>query len=211
MQPELEKQLIDFFSQFPLLSYKKKEIIYRQDEVIDQVAFVKSGFVRLYNVTADGKEVTINLFKPVFPITFIESAEKTPFEYCMEAVSDVQLWKCSRIKFDDFLVKNPEISLYMNTNLAKICKELINNVSSVLSGKSNQKIAGIIHSLGKTNGVQEKGVTKINLETTHSLLASMTGLTRETVSIQLKKLENEGLVSVEKSFLSIPDLNKLYL
>jgi CRP-like cAMP-binding protein len=197
--------LTKYFEQFPLLTYKRKEIIYRQGEMIEQVAFVKEGFVRLYSTSAEGREATVSFFKPVFPVTLIYSGKKSESAFNLQAITDVRLWKSPRAAFDKFLLENPKVNLEINNTLCDICLELINNINNVISGSASSKIIGIIRALAKETGTKEDNFTKINIETTHAMLASMTGLTRETVTIQLNKLEKEGLIKTKESFIELTE------
>lgn len=59
-------KLEEFFSRYRLTTYKKGEIIYRPEDDPSHIAFIKSGYVRLFALSKDGEEMTINIFKPVF-------------------------------------------------------------------------------------------------------------------------------------------------
>ena len=57
----IEEKLGKFFQKYPLHHYKKGEILLRPGESCSSVCFIKSGYVRLFSETKNGKETTINL------------------------------------------------------------------------------------------------------------------------------------------------------
>jgi len=76
MNQQFQDKLIKLFENYPLIKYHSKEIIYRPCEMIDQVAFVKNGFVRIYNQNKEEKEITFSGFKPIFTMSYFFSQKK---------------------------------------------------------------------------------------------------------------------------------------
>lgn len=209
MNDALAKSLVSFFSKFKIVNYKKGELIYQQGETINEVAFAHTGYIRLFSINKEGKEATINLFKPVFPITLIYSRKNKILEYSLEAADNVEIFKCYRHEFDKYLNSSSELSNLLMIYLENICIDLLNNVSDSLSGNSLVKISRIMLSLCKNHGVKKENYVVIDVSLTHSTIASLTGLARETVSLQLKKLENLSLIKQENNLLIISDIGKL--
>jgi len=61
---ETTNKIRSFFETFPQVSYKKEEIILRPDDPMPYVYYVESGYIRMYCLLPDGKELTLNIFKP---------------------------------------------------------------------------------------------------------------------------------------------------
>lgn len=216
MDTQIQTKLANFFSRHRLVTYKKGELIYRAGDTIDTVDFVKSGYIRLYTLNKSAEETTINLFKPLFYITLIEALTKdvSTNKYYMEAVTDVEVWKAPKSEFIEF-IKPTNVSTSTDINyeilkaIAGLASDLINNLESVIPGSASQKIGSILITLAEKYGSTKDGELSINFETTHRLIASMAGLTRETTSTQIKKLENNGLIAQRSGFIIIKDLEKL--
>ena len=49
----------------------------------------------------------------------------------------------------------------------------------------------------------------IDFHTTHQLIASMLGISRETASLQIKKMENNGLILQQANKIIINDAQKM--
>lgn len=197
------QKLMDFFSAYTLQNYQKGEIIHRPGDTITQVSFIKSGYVRMYALNPDGKETTINFFKPVFYMTLMLAVRGEENEYYFEAITPVELWKAPVEEVKNLLANNSDLVFEIAQLFAGALDDAVRNTVDTSGKNSYIKLAKTIQSLAKNYGVTENGRIHIDFETSHRILASITGLTRETTSIQIKKLENEGYISQEKSKIII--------
>ena len=209
MEQQFQEKFTKFFEKYPLIKYGSKEIIYRPQEMINQVAFVKSGFVRIYNQDQDEKEITFSGFKPIFLMSYFFSKKNIPNQYFFQALTVVEIWKAPIIEFDKFLLKNPSEAV----NLTNIClgslHQVLQSWENSLRGDAYSRIAKLILTLSKDYGKTIDGKITIDFHTTHQLIASMLGVSRETVSIQIKKMENNGLILQQSNKIIILDFNRL--
>ena len=67
----------------------------------------------------------------------------------------------------------------------------------------------LIFSLSDEFGVKKGNKVVIKFKITHKLIASITGLTRETVTLQMLKLEKEGLIDNNKREIVILNMKKI--
>ena len=209
MNEKTEKQLINFFEKYSLIKYKSKETIYRPQEIINQVAFVKKGYVRIFNQKESEKEITFSGFKPVFLMSYLFSKNKIRNQYYFQALTNIELWKAPIDDFDDFLVKNPDIAI----DLIDVClgslHEVLLSWENSLRGDAYNRIGKLLLILVKDYGKTENNKITIDFRTTHQLIASMLGISRETASIQIKKMENDGLILQQSNTIIINDTNTM--
>ncbi len=202
--------LTSFFDKNKLYKYKKGEIIYRPGDLLSHVAFVKSGYVKLYIIDQNGQSVTINFFKPLFFLTFWYSLNELPSRYYFEAVTDVELWRSPIKDFRSFLESNLDVLFDVNQMLLKVLEETIFNMGNTVGGSAYKKVSTIFMSLFKQYGSKnENGQLVIDFKTTHEDIASLTGLTRETVGIQINRLKDEKIITQEGKYYMILDIEKL--
>jgi CRP-like cAMP-binding protein len=209
MNNNLESQLTTFFEKHKLVKYKKGEIIYRSGDIFNHIAFAKSGYIKLYIINSEGQQVTLNLFKPLFFLTMTYATNNLESRYYFEAVTDVEAYRAPKEDVLKFLDNNPEILFEINHTLLKTLEETIFNMGNITLGNSYRKIATIILSLSKQFGEESGHQIRINFSTTHEVLASLTGLTRETAGIQINKLKDEGIIDQEGKFIIIKNLEQL--
>ena len=205
-----EDKLINFFQQYPLVKYNSRETVYRPDEMIDRVAFVKKGFVRIYNHDLSGKEITYGGFKPIFYMSYLFSKKKVPNQYFFQALTDLEVWKAPVDEFEKYLLSNPDQAV----NIINVClrsfHEVLMSWENSLSGDAYKRIGKLLLTLSKDYGKKDKGQIIIDFRTTHQLIASMLGISRETASIQIKKMENDGYISQQKNTIIINDAEKMF-
>jgi len=209
MDKSIEQNLLSFFKDHRLVKYKKGENLYRPGDIFHDVSFVKSGYVRLYFTSPEGKELTLDFFKPLFYLSFFYSLTRSESRYYFEALSPVEVYKSPKKDFLDFLEKNPQINLSLYTNIAKLTQDIFLNIENIVTNNAYCKVANTLYTLSSKLGVKKNGHVLIDLSLTHRIIASLAGLTRETASLQIKKLEREGVILQESKHIIIKDPQRL--
>ncbi len=209
MKTDIEKQLSHFFKEYKLQKYRKGELICQPGDKIDDVGFVKSGYVRLYTLSKDGQEFTINIFKPVFYLTLIYALGKGDNPYYFEAITPVELYRAPKDEVLDYIKKNPELMFDLMTNILDGFREMLINSQYLAYGNAYSRIASIIMSLANNYGTKEGEKVKLNFATTHRVIASLTGTARETATIQILKLKEKGIIDSQGSQIVIEDMERL--
>jgi CRP-like cAMP-binding protein len=83
----------------------------------------------------------------------------------------------------------------------------LQNLELLITGDSYAKICGLLYSFSQEYGEETEKGTLINHQTTHKLIASLTGLTRETVTAQLDKITKNGLIIREGKQITVTDID----
>jgi CRP/FNR family transcriptional regulator len=171
---------------------------------------IVSGYVKSYSINDGGLELTINVFKPYsfFPIT--ETLAKKTNTYYFEAVTDVVLQKAPTQKVHEFVKSDPEILFDLVRRVSVGLEGFMLRTQYLVRSNSTQKVASTFVLLARRFGETDKDQkVKILLPQTHADIANLAGVSRETASIEVKKLVDEGLVSVEKQVYTVEDFEKL--
>jgi CRP/FNR family transcriptional regulator len=74
-------------------------------------------------------------------------------------------------------------------------------------GSACQNVAYIIDLCARQFGVKTGNAITIDLPLAHKDIASMVGITRETVSLEMKKLEQLGLITYKRNSITIKDID----
>jgi len=210
MNDKIKKQLISFFEKNELVKYKKGQIIFKPGDKISGVLFDKSGYVRVYKVAKDGKEITLPMLKPLFFCSLTDVLLKKENAYYIEAISPVEFWMSPEKEFVEYLEKDVELDRKLNKILLSDFVDLTNNIQHLVFGDACAKIASLIYNMSTKFGEKrDKEETIIDFNTPHRILASMTGLTRETVTLQILKLQKEGILYNKGRKIVIKDTERL--
>lgn len=127
----------------------------------------------------------------------------------MEAFTKAQLTLAPLNRFIDFFKENPDISQDLAFEVMKRLDRILKRLEYAVFGNACQKVASIILVLNEAFGEKVGRGSVIQVPLTHRDIASIVGITRETVSIEIKKLERKGIVSYQGRHLVIKNMEKL--
>jgi len=200
MDAELKNNLEKFFQKTKLVRLKKGEVILRPGEKPNYVAFLKSGYVRMYSVNEAGVEVTVQFFKPILYLTIIFACTGRENQYYFEAISPVEMYMAPEKELKEFLEENPEVSKELMVCMMNLFLDSIDHCNFLLSGNAYNKVAKM---------VKDIAIGKDSFGVTHKLIASLTGLTRETVTLQMLKLEKNKIIENRNKKVFVLDWDRL--
>jgi CRP/FNR family transcriptional regulator len=209
MEDKQVETLKKFFKNYPLIKYKKGDIILKPEKNFGGIAFVKSGYAKMYTKSKKGKLLTLPVFKPIFFYSMVTNLMKRKSDHYIEAITPVELWIAPTSKVLEYMKKEKDLYAKMMTFINNEMIDLCFNISHYVFGDAKVKVSNILYTTASKYGVKgEKGL-EIKFKIPHKMLASMLGLTRETVTLQILKMEKKGLLSKNGRNLVIKDLAKL--
>lgn len=209
MKEETKKKLAEFFSKFPLKKYKKGQILFEPNDDFGGVYFVKSGYLRVYDINKEGKESGIQLFKPLYFLSLISAKTGIKNRHYIETMTPVEAWMVPKAEFEKHMAKDPELYKDVCNALMEKFLDMTSYISMLVSGDANRKVSGLIYSMAEEFGVSKGKEVTIKFKITHKQIATLTGLTRETVTLQMLKLEKEGLIDNDRRQITVMDMKVL--
>lgn len=184
----------DFFLKYKKINYRDKEIILRAEDNPQGVYYVNRGYVRMDVVFENGSEVTFNIFKPgsFFPAFWaISDVDNT---YNFTAMGKVEVYRAPKDEFLKYLKSDPRSLFDLIQRILIGIDGLLAGVQNIIKGTAKEKMAWTISMLEKR---------KINLKLTHQDIARLAAISRETASVEIKKLERKKAISFRKGLLKI--------
>lgn len=203
------QKLNNFFSEFKKYRYKKGEVILRGGDNPQGVYFISKGYVGEYSISKEGEELTLIIFKPedFFPIQWVFNDR--PSSHYFEAMTVIELWRCPKADFIAFIEANPEIFLELTKHIVLRLGGLMQRMEQLAFGNAYQKVASILAICAERFGKRERKNIVVQVPLTHKDIAELLGLTRETVSIEIKKLERKGTIGHRNRLIIIKDIEGL--
>lgn len=211
MDEKILQKLEGFFATKPLRKIRKGEIILKPGIISEKVGFIKSGYIRLYSTNESGQEITLQYFKPILYLTTIFALTGKENKFFLEAITHVEMYEVPNKEMLEYLKENPDVYQNLIENVMTAFLELITNSAYLLSGNAYTRVALMVNSLTAKKGGIINGVyqPRNDFGITHKLIASLTGLTRETVTLQMIKLEKEGIIINKSKSVQVLDKQKL--
>lgn len=182
----------------------------RAGDLAQGVYFLKSGYAKLNSISQDGKELTMVIYKAgdFFPVVWTFFGTR-PSIYSYEAIVDTKILRAPREQFIEFINTDKEIFLDVTKGIIVRFQTALRRMQYLTFGDASAKLASVLLICGRDFGVEENNKIEIQLPLTHKDIANLVGVTRETVSVELKKFDREGIIAYNKKLLIIKDKESL--
>jgi len=193
MEEHAASLIKDFFSHYASKRFKKGQIlIYGGDEPGGVYLLIK-GTVKQYDINNRGDEVVVNVFKPpaFFPMSWAISKRHNP--YFFEADMDIEVRIAPADDVLAFLKQHPAVTFDLLRRLYSGTDGLQRRMAHLMGGSARTRLIFELVTESKRFG-KRKADGSIYLTLTESALAERTGLTRETISREVRKLRDAELL-----------------
>lgn len=206
---EPQKKIESFFAQFRLVSYQSFEAIFTSQDFPPGVIYLHEGFIRQYAVSEDGVELTIHIYKKGshFPMTWALAG--IPNRHYFQSVTDSKVFIAPKEKVLEFLVSDPVIFSEFSKRLLFGLDGLAKRIENLCFGKASDRVISALIYLAGNFGEKTGDNLVFNYKFTHNDIASIAGITREHVSLEIEKLAKKGLLKYEGHSITFPDFKKL--
>jgi CRP-like cAMP-binding protein len=192
---------MDKLDKFPAKKFTAGKVILNSGETPESLFYLKKGFVKHYVDSPLGKELIIHIYKSdtVFPLMWGLNDEVP--NYNLATLTNCEISLIPKKVFVELLVNNQQELLELNRRLLKAISGLSKRIEILNFQNARQRVVSTLLYLNKHFGDE--------FHFTHESLASLTGLTRERVSIEMKRLKDQGLVAYKRNTITIVDLSKI--
>lgn len=190
----------DFLRQFRTKQYKKGELILCQGDDPPSALVVRSGVVKVYNLTRQGEEKPIDFCQSgdVFPLAWVFGRARRA-QYYYEAFNNCGIACVPAAQYLDYIERHPEELMKAQRRLVERVMGFEMRVNALEQSKAACKIVNVLHFLCLRFGEEiEQHKVKISIVLTQQDIANLTGLTRETAGLELKKLIQQGVLGKER-------------
>jgi|GEM_PF-126566 len=179
--------------------YKAKEIVFSEGDLGDAIYLLKTGHVRLYRVTEDGKELTLAILGPgdVFgELALFKESHRQTFA---EAVDAAHICAASVEDFSRLMGHKPQLTMMVASEIARRRQDMETRIVGLAYGSVRLRLVHSLRHLAREHGeTLAGGEVRIPLRLSHQELAQLIGTSRETCTIELGKLQLASLVRFDE-------------
>lgn len=199
----------EFFTRYPILTYKKGEMILRAEDPPHGVSYIEKGVVRQYAINGAGETLMLQLYRPgaFFPMTWVMS--DAPNRYFFEAATPVSLRRAPRQDVRRFLDQHPQVVKDFLERLLTGVVGLWSRIEQLVLESAYAKTILLLLYYASKFGLRTNGGVTLELSPTHREIAAWIGTTRETASLQVEALKRKKLLRSRGRQLIIPSLAAL--
>lgn len=176
--------------------YDRDAALFYEGGPADSLFVVRKGLVKLVSLSERGTESILHIVRAddVFGELLLVQGQR-PFSAI--ALTDVQAGVLSRKDFLEILRTSPVFASNYTRLLARRLMEVEREFAGLIHAWAYHRLAKELLHLAEDIGEDTRTGTRIALKLTHEDLANLIGTTRETVTIQLHKFEEIGLIRRE--------------
>ena len=180
------------------------------DDPTERIHILKKGKVRVYRVTPDGKQLTLDIFDKGTILGDMSLLGQEPIpEAFAEALDEAVICTISPDEMRRLVERYPSIGVNIISYLSRRLRDAESELESMAYQRVGQRLARKLIDLSSRFGVKTSRGTLIEARLTQQELAEMIGTTRETLAHTLADFRRRGLLDTEKHQVLIRDAEAL--
>lgn len=199
---DAEKDLL--LQKAELFTYEKGQIIYSGDTDCLGVLIVKSGSIRTYMMSNEGREVTLYSLEKedVCLLSATCILDSITFDVTMVAEEECTVICIRAPIYEKLLNNNIYVEAFTYKLSAEIFSDVMWTINQVLFKSLDKRLAAFLF-----NETAKHNTDTIAM--THEQLAKVLGTAREVISRMLKHLAKDGYIALSRGSITILDRKAL--
>lgn len=177
-------------------AFKKHSIMLYQGEAPRLAYVVLSGVVKVYSINTAGEEqiVAFETRDDLLPTAWIFDKASTTLYY-YEALTDCEVLALPRAELQKLITDTDELRSTLLNYFVTRYTSLLMRITALEQSRAREKIMFTLYYLLFRYGRETRpGIFVVDLKLTHSVIASLVGLTRETTTNELSKLKTQKVL-----------------
>ncbi|TWT29488.1 Crp/Fnr family transcriptional regulator [Blastopirellula retiformator] len=189
--------------------FAKRSPIYLPAERADTVLLLASGRVKICHLTPEGKQSILAFIEPgeLFGELSILDGEARD-EYA-EAVEASMIVSIPKEAMHELMESRPGLSIGVTKLIGLRRRRIERRVKNLLFLSNRDRLAHLLLELAESYGKRTEDGVELEIRLSHQDLANIVGSTRETVTVVLGELQNDGLVKVGRRRIVLRSLQRL--
>ena len=183
---------------------KKGTIVHNGNLECTGLLAVKSGQLRVYILSEEGREITIYRMFDMDLCVLSASCiiRSIQFEIMIEAEKDTQLWIIPPGVYKKIMEESAPVANYTNELMATHFSDVMWLMEQIMWKSMDKRVAAFL--------LEECAIEGTNkLKITHEVIANHLGTHREVVTRMLRYFQSEGLVILSRGTVEIINAEKL--
>ena len=185
--------------------FRKGELIFSEGDEGDGFYVILQGRVKVFKVSADGKEHILHIFTPGQTFGEVPVFAGEHFPASAEALHETRALFFRRSAFVGLLEKNPSLSLKLLADLSVKLRQFAVQIENLSLKEIPARLATYLLVLAEEQGRDDY----VTLSISKGQLASLLGTIPETLSRILAKLSSQELIQVEGRKIVLVDAEGL--
>lgn len=207
--PLSEEELDSIIPQVVKRRLKKNTVIFHENDPASAFYLVKSGRVKIYKTGPEGREQVLSILGDGQIFGDVPAFDGGPYPASAATMTDSEIYLIRSEDFQALVRRHPEVALKIIRVLGQRLRQSMELVRDLSFKQVPHRLAGLLVKLAGEYGAQSEAGLLIELPLSRQELADIVGTSRETITRELKKMEREGLVLIDRRRLTITDPERL--
>jgi len=190
-------------------TFDRRALIYSPTEPGRSVLVLAAGRVKIKDITPDGKETILAFIEEGEIFGELAVLDAGPRQEYAEAVEKSQVLVIPAEDLLWLMGQRPDVALSITKLVGLRRRRIENRLRNVLFLPSRERLVRLLLELAEAHGERYGNQCTIRLPLSHQELASLIGVTRETVTLVLGQLQAERLLDVQRRRITMLDCQRL--
>lgn len=182
-------------------------LVYMPSEASESVFLLTSGRVKLYHITSEGKQAVLALIDPgeLFgELTIFDGGQREEFAEAMEKSTLIRI---PRDEITRLMEEHAGVALGVTRLMGLRRRRIERRLKSLLFRSNRERLVHLLMELAEKYGQRSADGVTLGIKLSHQELASIIGSTRETVTVVLGELQNEGSLIIKRRQIILRDMD----
>lgn len=186
---------------------RKGQKLWRQGEAPDGYYSVVSGLVKSFRETSDGREQILCLIGAGQQAGTMSVLSESPYPCHTSVLESGDFLYFPKAPFKEVVRQHHDLALQLLSGLASQCNVLANRIEDLSLHHAEERLGGYLLSLPVKSSTNAG--PQVRLPVSKTTLASMLGLSRETLSRTFAGMQHRGLINIDGRMIELLDVEAL--
>ncbi len=206
----LNKEELELLSRYEVeKTYQKGEVIFMEGDPGEAVYYIKSGKIKLYKTSLEGREVTLNILGPGSIFAEVTMFNNLEYPATAMVLEDVLVGMIRNDDLEKIVRENGNIALSLIKELNRRLYYAQVKIKDMALHDVNGRVAKVLLDLAYRYGKKNSRGIQIDLKMTKTEIANIVGTSRETVSRSLSQLKSDEIIDMQGKLVYIKSLEDL--
>lgn len=188
----------------PSQRFLRGELVFSQSQPSSTLFILKTGRIRIFRVTEEGKAMTIGILEPGAVFGEMVMVGQRMHDNYAEAIEDSSVCRLEVRDVEQFLLSDPRIAVRIARLLGEQVAALEERLTDLAHRPLSARIARTIATLANRGLSRPFGASR-GVRITHEQLAGLVGATRESTSKIMSELSAQGIIRQSRGRVVVTD------
>lgn len=177
-------------------NFPAKSPIYLPAEKANSVFVLSSGRAKICHITPEGKQSILSFIEPGELFGELAIFDQEQREEYAETISKCTVVMIGLELMNEIMETHADVSLKITKLIGLRRKRIERRLKQLLFLSNRERLTHLLLELAEQYGESSREGLNIGIQLSHQDFANVIGSTRETVTVVLGELQNEGLITV---------------